>query len=236
MKLAILSGALLLALVPGTAHAFGNADAKMLFHLASTTSSQVCTRTAASPACDDIDTSGGLYPNVYFAYLLVADGSATEGVGGILAGIDYGSGPTDGVGLDIFSWTICATIELAGNSPPWYQTGSANLISWDTGTRCQRNEPGGPGTGVVATAGYFYCTAYGPATLQIAPHRRRAEHPDELIVANCANQNDLITDPDNMGSVVFSASGTEEGHNPCLKVVAVQGTTWSRIKSGIADE
>ena len=30
--------------------------------------------------------------------------------------------------------------------------------------RCQRQEPGGAGTGVVATAGYFYMAAYGPVT------------------------------------------------------------------------
>ncbi|HEX7878342.1 MAG TPA: hypothetical protein VF720_02975 [Candidatus Eisenbacteria bacterium] len=238
MKLARIVPALLaLSLLPNVAHAYGNANAKIVLHLAATTTVAPCTRAAAHPSCEQIDTSGGLYPNLYYAYVLITDGSAAEGVAGAEFGIDYNG--DYGVGVEIYLWTLCATLELGGREPGWPNADSATLITWDASTRCQRNEPGGPGSGVVATAGYFYCAAYNADTLRIVPRRRLPSHTYARVrVANCASQEDIIDDrdapasPSPLGSVAFSASGLEEGTNPCQKIVPVQGTTWSRLKSG----
>ena len=72
MKLAsILSALLVLGLAPATVHAFGNANAKVQLHVTQTFTSQQCTRAEVNPSCDQIDTSGGLYPpNLYFVHLL----------------------------------------------------------------------------------------------------------------------------------------------------------------------
>lgn len=237
-----LLASLLVLLAPADrALAFGNAGAKVQLHLTQTFTSMQCTRPEVNPACDNIDTSGDLYPNLYFAHVLLTDGSAVEGFGGALFGIEYGSGQSDGVGFDIFGWSLCATLELQGSTPPWPASGSANLITWDVTTRCQRAEPGGPGTGVVAHVGYFYCAAYTPATFRIiaAPRRASDVGQEKVLVANCASQEDILDElhnphlPSPLGSVVFSAGGLAEGDNPCVKIVSVAPTSWSRVKLGL---
>lgn len=160
-----LAAPLLVSLVcPVPSDAFSLADAKVLLHLATPVLSGGCSRPEAHPACRDVVTAGGLYPgNVYFAYLLVADADPVAGIAAVALGIDYDSGIADGVGVDLFGWFLCGTLELTSSSPSWPNPGSSNIILWDQSTRCQRNEPGGPGTGVVATAGYFTAPPIPPA-------------------------------------------------------------------------
>ena len=88
-------------LVSGPASALTNDDAKVLLHLTARTLTQPCSGAQAHPACRDVVTSGGLYPTLYFAYLLVADGDPVEGIAGVQLGIGYDSGLIDGVGFDM---------------------------------------------------------------------------------------------------------------------------------------
>lgn len=239
-----LVGLFLAGISSGNANAAANANAKVVIHLASLTIVGACTRPEAKPACVDIDTEGGLadwstYPaDFYFAYVLIADADPVAGLGGGSFGIYYGSGPGDNVGLEIFSWTLCATLELQHSTPVWPSHGSSNLVTWDTSTRCQRTEPGGPGTGVVGTVGYFYCAAYSPATFSIGPYMRPTSSGfNKVTVADCLGNGDVIydaaapPDPSPLGSVRFSANGAEPGYNPCAVAVPVQSTTWSGIKT-----
>src|SRR5512140_483452 len=161
-----------LATLPLAAVAGPNSNATILLHLASPTTKSIGTRAEAHPACADVVTHGSLYPQFYFAYLLVADGDATAVIAGLACGISYGSGGSDRVGVDILSWSPC----VAGQPQPpdygpprWGDSGSGTIITWDYTNACQRSEPGGAGTGVVATAGYFYLTAYSDAVLSITP-------------------------------------------------------------------
>ncbi|HEX7878341.1 MAG TPA: hypothetical protein VF720_02970 [Candidatus Eisenbacteria bacterium] len=229
-----------LALAPSSAHAFGNANAKVQLHLTPPFTSQVCSRAESNPSCDQIDTSGGLYPTNYFVHLLITDGDPVEGVVTLANSIQYDAAP--GSGVDVWTWSLCARLELA--SAGWPSSGGRNLISWGSGN-CERNEPGGPGTGVVAHAGYFYISAYSADVMRVVPNENNPGQPGlyrKVVVSNCDGQPDIIEDLDNpnvpshLGSVAFSATGLVEGTNPCLKIVPVTSATWSRIKSGLIDE
>ena len=141
----------LLFVAPTLARATGNENARLALHLAAVTSKNACSAAAARPACPDIVTQGALYPNSYFAYVLVTNGDLEKGVAGAQFGIQYEAAPQQGV--DIFSWHNCAGAEFP--TPDWPEPGGGNVLTWIAGTQCQRAEPGGPGTGVMATLGYF---------------------------------------------------------------------------------
>ncbi len=160
------------------------------------------------------------------------DGNAAAGIGGVQCGIDYN--PAAGAGVDIFSWTLCGSLEFpsGGTNGPWPAAGSGNLITWDT-AHCQRTEPGGSGAGVSAAAGYFYLSAYSPDVLQIIPR----PVDGQAKVADCNASEDLIGGTgfppgvsSHLGSARFTASGQIPGYNPCGIPVNVQPTTWSHIK------
>ena len=217
----ILMAGAVLALLPVASHAGQNANAKIQIHLAGTTTKNAC---AASriPPCYNMVTNGSLYPTAYFAYLVVADGNAPAGIGGLQCGISYAGGTGGGstTPINIYSWTLCATLEFT--STGWPAPGGGNLITWDTATKCQRTEPGGAGTGVVAAAGYFYMAAYGEGTLAVTPR----PVDGKAKVADCASNEDLIGGvgfPINvgshLGSAKFSAGGLTHGANPCAGLV-----------------
>lgn len=196
-----------------TAHAGPNANAKILLHLLAPTTKNVCGRSDATPNCSGIVTAGGFYPQSYFAYLLVADGDSVAGIAGVQCGVSYNGTPNAGV--DVYSWTNCATLEFT--STGWPDSGGGNLITWDKTTRCQRFEPDGPGTGVLAVAGYFYCAAYGADTLRVVPRP-----VDGLAkVADCAALEDTVASAYapatwvSLGRAVFSLAGDVSGWNPC---------------------
>lgn len=199
-----------------------NANAKILIHLAAPTITKACTQPAASPTCSNIVTQGDLStvqsPHKYFAYLLVVNGSASEGVGALQCGINYLNAP--GVGVDILSWTLCATLEFNW-STGWPASDSGTLITWDTSTKCQRFEPGGPGTGVVAVAGYFYCAAYSNDFLRVIPR----PVDGQAKVANCASVEDHIWQQSALGFAAFSSGATTPGYNPWCTPSAPQTPT-----------
>lgn len=212
-----------------------NQRAKLLIHLGTNTTKNACGQNP--PRCEKVITQGKLFPRTYFAYLLVADGSASYGVGGAQFGINYTAQP--GAGVDVFGWSLCATLEFPSTGPngPWPAAGSGNLITWDVTQRCQRYEPSGSGTGVVATVGYFYVGAYSPDPLRITPRP-----VDGLAkVAACDGTEDVIAGPGNrssqayqLGYAYFSPEGDWSGYNPCDLVAPVVPTTWSAIKGQYA--
>lgn len=147
------------------ARATPQATPRILLHLAPPGAPVPCRSSDAMPTCVRIRTAGGLYPETYYAFVLVTDASAVEGVAEARFGIHYAAATH--VGVDIFAWTICGASQSP--SATWPDAGSDNVVGWDSRERCQRFEPGGPGTGVVATAGYFYCAAYSPDIFSISP-------------------------------------------------------------------
>jgi hypothetical protein len=213
----------LLVLTPGTlARAAANSDAHIAIHLLAPTTKNACARSAAVPPCASLVTSGRLSPTSYFAYLVVTNVTAAGGLGGLQCGIQYDAG--SGQGVDVFSWTNCATLEFSSGG--WPASGSGNLITWDTVARCQRTEPGGPGTGVVAAAGYFYITAYTADRLAVT-----VRPVDGLAkVADCASQESVIegggihSNPPTLGFASFSASGVVAGYNPCVAAPPIDCT------------
>jgi hypothetical protein len=235
----VLAGLAVAALSTG-AQAAGNANAKiMLMRLAPTTKTQ-CTRTQLRPAdCTGYDgvSNLALYPTLHFAYVLVVDGSLAEGIAGVQFGIDYqtsnAGSASDGVGLDIYGWTLCATLEFqapaGGAVNSWPNANSGNLVTWDAILACQQT--GNANIGAVGVVGYFYCGAYGDDVLRI--ERRQVD--DAAKVANCASAEDVTFDSPNPAETFLGALGFGNGVgiNPCGRElpVPVESTTWSGVKT-----
>lgn len=206
---------LLTLLVFGTSNvAFAlNEDAALALHLLPVTINGICTRAAAHPACGSIITSGRLSPSTYFAYVLITGAAAHRGLAGVEFGIDYAGAPSGGV--DIFDWRHCATLQFPSDG--WPGAGSGNLITWDKEAACQREEPGGAGSGVVATVGYFYLTAYTPdqLTLTVRPVSGAARIADCDAVEYPVEGPGVSHPLPHLGYVTFSADGLTPGYNPC---------------------
>lgn len=209
-----------------------DAGTKLLIHLLPATSRQTCGDNSG-PRCTSAVTAGGLFPSLYYAYLLAGDADATAGLSAIECGVDYDGTPHRGV--DVFSWTSCVGTEVQHSGPngPWPTPGSGNLVIWDVSTSCQRREPGGPGTGVVATAGYFYMAAYDSDQLKVVPSPPRGQ----ALVLDCAVNAYIVggagfppTGTSHLGFASFSPGGATAGFNPCGANVPVRVTTWSAIK------
>ena len=219
---ALVAGLAVLALSTDS-NAGPNANAKIQLHLLAPTTKSQCTRLSATPPCNGVIVQGNLYPQLYYAYVLVTDGNAQAGIAGLQFGIAYNG--TTGAGVDIYSWTLCATLEFQQPSPVWPSNGGGNLITWDSTNRCQVFEPGGAGTGVVADAGYFYLGAYNPDVLAITVR------PVDGVakVASCVAEEDIVAGtPSHLGTAGF---GGQPGYSPCGLITPVQSTTWSNVKS-----
>lgn len=209
-----------------------NDNAKVLIHIAQVDFS-VCSSPRVRPSCVGVRERGDLYPAIHLAYLLVMDGNAEAGVGSVHCGISYDSAFQTGV--DVFSWTLCGTSEspAAGVNGPWPSSGSSNTLQWNAATNCQRFEPGGAGSGVVAAAGYFYLGAYTPDILAVIP----APSDGVATVQSCLGDVDIIEGggiqrtPSHLGFARFSSGGAEPGYNPCGLNTPVEPTSWGRIKS-----
>lgn len=200
---------------------------KILVHVGPTVTKNACTAGALSD-CATAVTRGDLTPlggpGYYFIYLHAARGTLS-GLAGLQCGIHYQNGEpadmTDQTGIDIFGWTLCATLEfVTPGANEWPRPGGGNLITWDSTNNCQLGETG--------VAGYFYAAAYSVDTFQITPR------PVDSIakVANCQNSETNLT-MDALGCAHFSNT-TTTGCNPCVQNCfgdPVEETTWSRIKS-----
>jgi hypothetical protein len=192
----------------------------------------VCASPTTRPPCDGIVTAGNLYPALYYVQLLVTDGNREAGVSALECGIDYQNPILQG--LDIFGFTLCADLlyPTAGANGPWPSALSHARIEW-TDPNCQQYEPGAPGSGVVADAGYFYLSAYSADDLRIIP----SPVSGVARVASCAavvgtvEGGGVVRVPSHLGSARFSAGGTEPGYSPCGLATPVRPTTWGRIKA-----
>jgi len=234
---AVLAGVAMVALSTG-AHAAGNANAKIMLHHQAPTTKNVCNRAGNVPTTGCIGynvNNGPLYPTQYsFTYLLVINGSQTEGIAGVQMGIDYNGAPGAGVDVDLFF--LCATLQFS--STGWPQDGGGNLITWDATTACQVN--GNPLLGAVAVAGYFYLGAYSPDVMRVIPR------PVDGFakVANCGSVEDIPwggapTDNATDGDTFLGAQGFGPGStgiNPCgrERPVPVAEATWSGVKTLIS--
>jgi hypothetical protein len=206
--LVVLQSLLVMLVSPSPARATSNVSAKIQLHLAGTVA-KVC---LVPPACSNQVTHGELAPLDYYAFVLVTDADLGSGVQGCSFGIEYpGPGAADGIGIDILSWTTCngAPTIASGN---WPNSGSGAVIPLGA---CSWQEPGGPGTGVVAAIGYFYCTAYSPAALRVVPRQ-----VDGLAtVTDCGNQVRVVEGgtvthtPSYLGIAGFGNG--ETGYSPC---------------------
>lgn len=219
---ALAAGLLAAALTAATtspARAAGNRNAKIMLHALATTGKAPCPRTQNIPSTCAGYNAGvnnlALYPNVYYAYLLVVDGSLTEGVAGMQCGITYPGGFAPGGGnvpINVYGWTLCATLEFASPSPAWPNPGSGTLITWNaTGPQCTA-PPGNANIGAVGVAGFFYMAGYGPAQMRLTPR----PVDGQAKVANCGSVEDVVyTSPfdsqTNLGAVGFGTTGI----NPC---------------------
>lgn len=229
----LLAGVATVALSTG-AHAAGNLNAKIMLHALSLTTKNPCTRAANAPTtCAGYSVSSApLYPPSLYTYLLVVNGSQAEGVAGVQCGVDFNGAP--GVGVDVFAWSLCATLEFA--STGWPQDGGGNLITWDATTRCQT--AGNATIGVVAVAGYFYMGAYTNDVMRVTPR------PVDGFakVANCGSVEDVpyggspldagVNDGNTFLGAVGFGPGTA-GINPCgrERPVGVESSTWSGVKN-----
>jgi hypothetical protein len=205
----------------------GSLPQGIFLHLAPAGTSSPSTTVPITQATDVV-TNGqvrtGTGPN-YFAFLLGARGELPN-LGGLQCGIDYENGNAggqgNGIGVDIFSWQRCAQLEFKSPFPAWPAPGSSNLITWNTTTRCQ--------TGDYAVAGYFYLTAHGPDRLSVI--RRPSDKAAKL--ADCGST-EVPLEVGRLGFVQFSAQGNQPGCNPllseCDEPVAVEASTWSRMKA-----
>jgi hypothetical protein len=201
---------------------------KLLLHLKALTTKNQCTTWGNLTDCNAAVIQGGLSAPTtgpfYYMYLLVATGSLRgtdlggqdQGIAGTQCGIQYNNAANAGV--DVFTWTLCATLEFS--STGWPASGGGNLITWDSTNKCQKGE--------VAVAGYFYCGAYTADVFNVTT--RPVDHAAK--VADCASQEIVLEADRDLGSAEFSTAGTEGGCNPCLAGcgVPVKATTWSQIK------
>jgi hypothetical protein len=210
-----------------------NANAKILLHVASPASQNLCQAPNYVPPCQNVRTSGSLSPAVHYAYLLIANGFTNglvnSGLAGLQCGIHYDGAASAGV--DVFSWTRCCDLEFS--STGWPNSGGGTILTWDATNHCQRFEPGGAGTGVAAVAGYFYLSAYSPDLMRVRP--RPVDGMAK--VASCQAQETLLEGagyfpvPSPLGYAAFSAGGNVPGYSPCTTGTPVVHKTWSDIKT-----
>lgn len=211
-----------------------NANAKILIHL---TRVDKVTCDHSHPTCADIVTKGD-FNYYYYCPLLVMDADPTAGVAEVSCGLDYVMG-LDGLYV---GWVLCADSQVgtAGPHGPWPAPGSGNRVSWNAGTHCQRTENGGPGSGVVAEAGYFYIAPYdappsSPRFLAVTTNPA-----DGLAsVKDCSGNSEVVEggsihrNPSHLGYVTFS-NNNMSGYNPCGQNTPSKPSTWSGVKSLIS--
>jgi len=187
---------------------------KIAGHLLAYTTKAICSASAARPPCNPGETHLNTHGNLntsYNLYLVVADADSSAGVAGAAFGIDYNGTP--GVGMDTFSWILCADAEYSGGPQgvSWPASGSGNLIVWDQTVHCQKTGASGDTHGdVTAVLGSIYVYAYSNDLFSLVP-RSYVPAPD-LSVGTCAPVEVPLNFPSGVGKVGF---GTSQGVDPC---------------------
>jgi hypothetical protein len=231
-RIALVAGVLALGAVllgAGTALAVPHDNQpKILLHVKGLTTKNACTAGVVADCQADpiVQADLGGSSTFYFVYLLAARGNV-ENIAGLQCGISYQtdqpSQDVDGVGVDVFGWTLCATLEFTQpGANLWPKPGGGNLMTWDALIRCQ--------TGEVAVAGYFYVGAYSADRMSVK--KRPADMAAK--VADCSSAEAPPLGDEDLGFVHFSAGAATLGCNPCVMncmPVPVEETTWSGIKT-----
>ena len=204
LRLALILTVMLVGIhLSGTpASASGSSSASILLHVTPSGVSDPCA--LAPSATFRPTTAAPVDPNgqrSYFVYVMGADpGASDPGIAGMQFGIEYGAvGP--GKGLRVDSFVLCASLQFPSFSPiAWPQSGSGNLITWDPVTRCQRQP--------IAVAGYFYLTAYSPATMSLTTRPT----DDWAKLANCGSD-EIVVYPGRLGWASFGGAGIGDDHD-----------------------
>jgi len=235
--------ALLMILFAAPTWAAGVDDAVFSLHAQTTATkvSQICT--SASP----IDTTGGATPTPCSQYTtswpllqgadmyLVVAGVDTGGLSGATFGIDF-NGTAIGDGIDIVSWTLCATgLEFASDGWPAPATG--NLVTWLAPLQCaQLFVPQTlPTEGIHGVVGSFYVYAYTDDIFRVREHPLLLSD-ERVALTTCTGAGKLFDwlDP-NVGIFGRVAFGAGSGCNPCLEpcpnTTPTEPSTWGKIKT-----
>ena len=207
-----------------------NDYAKIIMHIVPAAGTLNCNSSKGRIGCENMKTRGNLN-QPYYAFVCVVDGDPNKGIAGVEFGIEYNSARSRGV--DIYDWNLCGTLQFPMER--WPASGTGNLVTWEANSKCQREEPAGAGTGVVAVAGYFYLSAYSADTFKVT--RRPASNLAQ--VADCGDESvESIVDgfgtnfsQSHLGFVSFSEGATVDGYNPCGLAKPVEVKTWGAIKS-----
>lgn len=202
VRLALIAATLLYPV--GALAAPHDGSPKLLLHRLGVTAKNVCGR-AALGDCRDAATAAGV-GDPSFVYVIGARGSLPS-LGAVEFGLYYQggdpNGASDGVGLDIHSWTRCATLDYPSPGPrAWPAPGGGNLIVFDGVLACPPGE--------TAVLGFFYVTAYSPDALHLVPR----PSTDQASMADCASVVTRLAASD-LGSIAFSAGAIADGCNPC---------------------
>jgi hypothetical protein len=189
----------------------------------------LCTTWKPTIPCQDYTTQWpvGSEADIYLVVAHAPD--ATKGIAGASCGIDYVA--AEGVGVDVFGWTLCAYLEFTGEgvNGEWPAAGSGSRITWMATTDCQRTVIGI--YGVHAVCGVFHVYAYTDDTFRVTPNLN--EEPPELAVADC-NASTTYFPTDNCGGCDSHCGavgfGQDQLGNPCSRCGPVERSTWGAIK------
>lgn len=237
-SLVILLPVIVLVAAAVPAKAQDQRDATIGFYLEEANRYPICSH-IEPPSCADesVPLNGELYTG-YYAFLCVFNGNAQLGISGLQCAIEFDDARRSGVDID--SWNGCSNgLDLPQDG--WgLISGDGNTITWDvTSGGCQREEPGGFGSGVTAVAGFFYLTAYSEDVLKVVPYRFTAPGTvPALTVGDCSTETpdgkpttgityELALD--HTGSVGFSDDGSVTGDLPCIQRIQEE-TTWGSVK------
>lgn len=179
-----------------------NPDVKLILHLVPTENRRghsCYTDIPGGPT--EVLTKGDLYPQHYFAYVMITDFSSKYGVAGVQFGISYDDSVKSGV--DITSWQTCTLYEWPLDEWPASETG--NLLTWNQAEDCQEKFP--------LPVGYFYLTAYSPDRMKLIPRSVDGLARVAVCGVSTVNAEDMVDNvkAENLGWLDF---GGEDGYNP----------------------
>ena len=203
---------------------------RLLLHVGDVVPGRDACENGGLKLCTDAVTKGSTIVTpkgpFYFVYLLAHRGYLRT-INALTLSIGYDRGrpgdSSDGHGVDIFGWTLCADTQINnGLAPDWPEPGAASTILWRDRDVGQRAE--------TAVAGYFYVGAYTPDALRITPHSVFGE---SSIYEGNLRRTPLLDRE--LGSAVFTPGSKAEGCNPCrgdcYAVVPATITSWGSIKA-----
>jgi hypothetical protein len=165
------------------------------------------------PDCDGVNTAADLASldvgPYYYVYLMGGRPFNYPGPISLMrCGITYQNNQvgdiSDGQGVEIYSWNLCADLEFPHPVGAWPRAGSGNTFVWSQ-DNCQ--------AGLFAVAGYFYVGAYSADILGVTGHPSIANNPSHL--EDCMGYRTDVSFG-HLGHVAFSAGASDYGCNGCL--------------------